>query len=84
MYNKGKERVSRVLGGKFMQNVKEGILDTAEEGLIRSYNLGQMVKEKVFPGKKSDETENTSQAFGGSASSTYNEEDQGGFYRQWR
>lgn len=55
MYNKGKERVSKVLGGKFMQNAKEGILDTAEEGLIRAYNFGQKVKEKVFSGKKSDE-----------------------------
>ena len=74
MYNKGKERVSRVLGGKFMQNVKEGILDTAEEGLIKAYNFGQKVKEKVFTGKKYDESENTSQAFGGNASSASNEE----------
>ena len=57
-----------------MQNAKEGILDTAEEGLIKAYNFGQKVKEKVFPGKKSDESENTSQAFGGSSSSTSNEE----------
>ena len=54
MYKKGKERVANVFGSKIFQNGKEAILDTAEEGVIRAYNLGQKVNDKFFKfGRKS-------------------------------
>ena len=57
MYKKGKERVANVFGSKIFQNGKEAILDTAEEGVIRAYNLGQKVNDKFFKFGRKSKTE---------------------------
>ena len=57
MYKKGKERVATVFGSKIFQDGKEAILDTAEEGFIRAYNLGQKVNDKFFKFGRKNKTE---------------------------
>ena len=57
MYKKGKERVANVFGSKIFQNGKEAILDTAEEGVIRAYNLGQKVNDNFFKFGRKSKTE---------------------------
>ena len=55
MYKSGKNRVTNALESETFRKIKDGILDNTEEGLIKGYNLGQKVKERIFGiGKKED------------------------------
>ena len=66
MYKSGKERVSNVLNSNTFQNIKNGMLDAADETAVKAYNLGQIAKERLFGiGNKEEKEEKTVKAQAG-------------------
>ena len=56
-FNRGKKRVKKLFNNERLQEFKDKILDSGEEGIIKAYNLYQRTMEKFGKNKDKDESE---------------------------
>ena len=60
-FNRGKKRVKKLFNNEKLQEFKDKILDSGEEGIIKAYNLYQRTMEKFGKNKDKDESEEEEQ-----------------------
>ena len=60
-FNRGKKRVKKLFNNERLQEFKDKILDSGEEGIIKAYNLYQRTMEKFGKNKDKDESEEEEQ-----------------------
>ena len=56
-FNRGKKRVKKLFNNERLQEFKDKILDSGEEGIIKAYNLYQRTMEKFAKNKDKDESD---------------------------
>ena len=60
-FNRGKKRVKKLFNNERLQEFKDKILDSGEEGIIKAYNSYQRTMEKFGKNKDKDESEEEEQ-----------------------